>query len=80
MEKLEGGWKRRLCLKEKLRLLKDKLGSWNNEVFGNIELEMEDGVCNLNLTNDRLISDVNINFESTMEFRKEVCSISFGGI
>ncbi|XP_058783382.1 uncharacterized protein LOC131658063 [Vicia villosa] len=61
-------------LKEKLRLLKDKLRSWNKDVFGRIELEMEDRACKLNLADDKLASDDYINFESTIEFRKEACS------
>ncbi|XP_058776524.1 uncharacterized protein LOC131650829 [Vicia villosa] len=58
-------------LKEKLRLLKDKLRIWNKDVFGRIDLEMEDGASKMNLADDKLASDDYFNFDSTMEFRKE---------
>lgn len=35
-------------LKEKLRLLKSKLKWWNVNVFGNIDMESEDGVNEIN--------------------------------
>ncbi|XP_058723434.1 uncharacterized protein LOC131595162 [Vicia villosa] len=36
-------------LKEKLRLLKDKIKIWNREVFGKIDLEIEEGVHDINI-------------------------------
>ncbi|XP_058769380.1 uncharacterized protein LOC131643223 [Vicia villosa] len=41
-------------LKEKLRLLKDRLKWWNKEVFGRIGLEVEKGARDINLGDDRL--------------------------
>ncbi|XP_058726536.1 uncharacterized protein LOC131597893 [Vicia villosa] len=61
-------------LKEKLRLLKDRLRTWNKEVFGRIDLEMEDGAYKMNLADDKLASDDVFNFDSTLVFRKEACS------
>ncbi|XP_058758566.1 uncharacterized protein LOC131631812 [Vicia villosa] len=66
-------------LKEKLRLLKDKLRIWNKDVFGRINLEMEDGVSSMNLADDKLASDDFINFESIMDLERKLV-VSFGGI
>ncbi|XP_058753369.1 uncharacterized protein LOC131626563 [Vicia villosa] len=41
-------------LKEKLRLLKDKLREWNRDVFSKYDLEMEEGVRDLNWADGRL--------------------------
>ncbi|XP_058763926.1 uncharacterized protein LOC131637346 [Vicia villosa] len=41
-------------LKVKLRLLKDKLRRWNQKVFGKTDLEVEEGVRDLNLADERL--------------------------
>ncbi|XP_058752758.1 uncharacterized protein LOC131625938 [Vicia villosa] len=58
-------------LKEKLRLLKDKLRRWNKEVFGKIELDMEDGVRDLNIADERLASFNDAYFDANLAFRKE---------
>ncbi|XP_058783264.1 uncharacterized protein LOC131657935 [Vicia villosa] len=60
-------------LKEKLRLLKDKLKWWNKEVFGRIELEMEDGVQEMNLADEMLMEDDIDKFEENMCLRREAC-------
>ncbi|XP_058749036.1 uncharacterized protein LOC131621996 [Vicia villosa] len=41
-------------LKEKLRLLKFKLKWWNMEVFGRHDLEVDEGVRNINMEDDRV--------------------------
>ncbi|XP_058752224.1 uncharacterized protein LOC131625381 [Vicia villosa] len=61
-------------LKEKLRLLKDKLRRWNKEVFGKIELEMEDGIRDLNIADERLVSDNDASFDDNFALRKESCA------
>ncbi|XP_058783145.1 uncharacterized protein LOC131657804 [Vicia villosa] len=61
-------------LKEKLRLLKDKLRRWNKEVFGKIELEMEDGIRDLNIADERLVSDNDASFDVNFALRKEACA------
>ncbi|XP_058783451.1 uncharacterized protein LOC131658138 [Vicia villosa] len=58
-------------LKEKLRLLKDKLRRWNKEVFGKIELDMEDGVRDLNIADERLASFNDAFFDDNLALRKE---------
>ncbi|XP_058734137.1 uncharacterized protein LOC131605849 [Vicia villosa] len=58
-------------LKEKLRLLKDKLKEWNKEVFGRIELELEECVREINLADDRLDTDSCSSFLANLELRKE---------
>ncbi|XP_058741814.1 uncharacterized protein LOC131614210 [Vicia villosa] len=44
-------------LKEKFRLIKDKLNWWNREVFGKFNLEMEEGVRDLNNLDDMEATD-----------------------
>ncbi|XP_058726606.1 uncharacterized protein LOC131597964 [Vicia villosa] len=58
-------------LKEKLRLLKDKLKVWNKEVFGRIELELEECVHDINLADDRLDTNSSSSFLANFEMRKE---------
>ncbi|XP_058758041.1 uncharacterized protein LOC131631265 [Vicia villosa] len=58
-------------LKEKLRILKDKLKAWNKEVFGKIELELEECVCNINKEDDKLDSDSSPSFIDNLDLRKE---------
>ncbi|XP_058776597.1 uncharacterized protein LOC131650915 [Vicia villosa] len=58
-------------LKEKLRLLKDKLRRWNKEVFRKIELEMEDGVWDLNIADERLVSNHLASFDDNLACRKQ---------
>ncbi|XP_058741986.1 uncharacterized protein LOC131614421 [Vicia villosa] len=41
-------------LKEKLRLLKDKIKIWNKDVFGKSDLEIEEGVRSINTVDERL--------------------------
>ncbi|XP_058776799.1 uncharacterized protein LOC131651145 [Vicia villosa] len=60
-------------LKEKLRLLKDKLKWWIKEVFGRIELEMEDGVREMNFADEKLMEDDYANFDENMCLRREAC-------
>ncbi|XP_058776291.1 uncharacterized protein LOC131650607 [Vicia villosa] len=60
-------------IKEKLRLLKDKLRSWNKEVFGKIDLEMEEGVRDMKKADERLVSGFN-SFDENLFLRKEACS------
>ncbi|XP_058785957.1 uncharacterized protein LOC131660684 [Vicia villosa] len=57
-------------LKEKLRLLKDKLRRWNEEVFGRIDLEVEQGVRELNLADLTLEGEDVDYFEETLGRRK----------
>ncbi|XP_058760200.1 uncharacterized protein LOC131633504 [Vicia villosa] len=70
--KLEG--KGDFVLKEKLRLFKDKLRRWNKEVFGRIDLEVEEGVRDLNLADAHLEMEDGILFSDTLERRKEASS------
>ncbi|XP_058781622.1 uncharacterized protein LOC131655832 [Vicia villosa] len=60
-------------LKEKLRLLKDKLKKWNIEVFGRIELDMEEGVRVMNLADERLAT-FSSSFDEVLDMRREACS------
>ncbi|XP_058784148.1 uncharacterized protein LOC131658917 [Vicia villosa] len=60
-------------LKEKFRHLKDKLRRWNKEVFGKYDLEMEEGVRDINVADERLESDSNFSLSENLEFRKETC-------
>ncbi|XP_058775266.1 uncharacterized protein LOC131649524 [Vicia villosa] len=65
-------------LKEKLRLLKDKLKKWNKEVFGKIDLDIEEGVQDINLADERLASFSNVfssnSLEENVVNRKEATS------
>lgn len=61
-------------MKEKLRLLKDKLKVWNKEVFGKFDLEVEDGVCNINRLDEKLDPVANISFMEDISLRKEASS------
>ncbi|XP_058759359.1 uncharacterized protein LOC131632631 [Vicia villosa] len=62
-------------LKEKLRLFKDKLRSWNKEVFGKIDLEMEEGVRDMNNADERLVSRFHSScFDDNLILRNEACS------
>ncbi|XP_058767553.1 uncharacterized protein LOC131641267 [Vicia villosa] len=61
-------------LKEKLRLLKDRLRWWNKEVFGRMDLDVEEGVRDINIGDDRLeleAEDLNIDI---LKERKEATS------
>ncbi|XP_058750108.1 uncharacterized protein LOC131623108 [Vicia villosa] len=60
-------------LKEKLKLLKDKLKRWNREVFGKINLDIEEDVNDINLADERLASTSFslASFEENLVFRKE---------
>ncbi|XP_058762681.1 uncharacterized protein LOC131636055 [Vicia villosa] len=51
-------------LKEKLRLLKDKLKKWSREVFGRIDLEIEEGVREINLNDERLDPNSQVSFDN----------------
>ncbi|XP_058763718.1 uncharacterized protein LOC131637147 [Vicia villosa] len=68
-------------LKEKLRLLKDKLKRWNKDVFGKIDLDIEEGVNDINLADERLdsIPFANSSFEENLLFEKRR-RVVFGGI
>lgn len=59
-------------LKEKLRLLKDKIKVWNKEVFGKFDLEVEEGVRDINRLDDLLdpSSSSPSSFEDDMVLRK----------
>ncbi|XP_058784155.1 uncharacterized protein LOC131658925 [Vicia villosa] len=70
--KMEG--RGNFLLKEKLRFLKDKLRSWNKGVFGKIDLEMEEGVLELNIADERLVSESNSFIADNLVLRKEACS------
>ncbi|XP_058784431.1 uncharacterized protein LOC131659235 [Vicia villosa] len=77
---VEGEWKGMkiegrgdFVLKEKLRLLKEKHKWWNKEVFGRIELEMGDGVREMNLADENLMEDDYANFDENMCLRREPC-------
>ncbi|XP_058746296.1 uncharacterized protein LOC131619189 [Vicia villosa] len=48
MEGAYSSWSWRFSLKEKFRLIKDSLRWWNKTVFGKYDLEMEEGVRELN--------------------------------
>ncbi|XP_058784290.1 uncharacterized protein LOC131659066 [Vicia villosa] len=61
-------------LKEKLRLLKDKLKMWNREVFGEIDLEIEEGVRDINIADERLDPNSFDSFDGDLMFRKEASS------
>ncbi|XP_058726467.1 uncharacterized protein LOC131597819 [Vicia villosa] len=64
-------------LKEKIRLLKDKLRRWDKEVFGKFDLDLEEGVRVLNKVDERLVSFSNFSsssFEENLFLRKEACS------
>ncbi|CAI8603270.1 unnamed protein product [Vicia faba] len=50
--KVEG--KGDFVLKDKFRLLKERLKWWNKEVFGRIDLELEEGVRDINIGDERL--------------------------
>ncbi|XP_058766452.1 uncharacterized protein LOC131640058 [Vicia villosa] len=58
-------------LKEKLRILKDKLKVWNKEVFGKIDLELEECVRNINLADEKLDSVSSPSFIDNLDLRKE---------
>ncbi|XP_058725904.1 uncharacterized protein LOC131597211 [Vicia villosa] len=45
-------------LKEKFRLIKDKMKWWNREVFDKIDLEVEEGVRDLNISDDMDVMEV----------------------
>ncbi|XP_058775987.1 uncharacterized protein LOC131650289 [Vicia villosa] len=61
-------------LKEKLGLLKEKLRVWNKEVFGRYDLEVEEGVRELNIVDGRLKVDSKDLHVDNLEKRKEVTS------
>lgn len=58
-------------LKEKLRLFKEKLRRWNMKVFGRIDLELEEGVRDLNLADVFLEREDGDLFSETLDRRKE---------
>src|SRR3954466_14678236 len=58
-------------LKEKLRILKDKLRVWNREVFGMYDLEVDEGVRDSNMADGRLEWDCDLAFLETLKNRKE---------
>lgn len=58
-------------LKEKLRLLKEKLRWWNKEVFGKVDLEVEEGVRDLNAADYSLERDRDISCDAIVAKRKE---------
>lgn len=60
--------------KYKLRLLKEKLRWWNKEEFGKIDLEVEKGVRDLNLADERLRFDPNYMHIENLDKRKEATS------
>ncbi|XP_058787450.1 uncharacterized protein LOC131661827 [Vicia villosa] len=61
-------------LKEKLRLLKGRLNWWNKEVFGRIDLEIEEGVRDINC-GDELLNEMEGDFQSEfLQNRKEATS------
>lgn len=41
-----------LVLKEKMRLLKQRIRWWNTNVFGIVDMELEEGVKELNALDD----------------------------
>ncbi|XP_058733267.1 uncharacterized protein LOC131604869 [Vicia villosa] len=69
--KVKGRWD--FVLKEKLKLLKDKLKRWNRDVFGKINLDIEEDVNDINLADERLDSTpFSISsFEENLAFKKE---------
>lgn len=58
-------------LKEKLRLLKDKLKIWNKEVFGKYDLEVTEGVRDINRFDDKLDPSSPSSFKEDCDLRKE---------
>ncbi|XP_058751483.1 uncharacterized protein LOC131624543 [Vicia villosa] len=50
--KVKGRWD--FVLKEKLKLLKDKLKRWNRDVFGKTNLDIEEDVNDINLADERM--------------------------
>ncbi|XP_058775485.1 uncharacterized protein LOC131649744 [Vicia villosa] len=61
-------------LKEKLRLLKDRLRWWNREVFGRIDLEVEEEVVNINNKYSILEEDDAGDMMDIVKGRKEASS------
>ncbi|XP_058721686.1 uncharacterized protein LOC131593278 [Vicia villosa] len=61
-------------LKEKLRLLKERLRWWNKEEFGKIDLEVEEGVRDINLGDDRLELETEDLHLGILKDRKEATS------
>ncbi|XP_058776630.1 uncharacterized protein LOC131650952 [Vicia villosa] len=60
-------------LKEKLKLFKEKLKWWNKEVFGKFDLEMEGGVRDINIADQKLDSDDIDHFNENLDKRREAC-------
>ncbi|XP_058759859.1 uncharacterized protein LOC131633157 [Vicia villosa] len=60
-------------LKEKLRLIKDKIKMWNKDVFGKIDLEIDEGVHDINTVDERLDFDLlsSSTFDDDIVLRKE---------
>lgn len=58
-------------LKEKLRLLKDKIKVWNKEVFGKYDLEVKEGVRDINRFDDKLDPSSSSSFMDDLVLRKE---------
>ncbi|XP_058782835.1 uncharacterized protein LOC131657455 [Vicia villosa] len=61
-------------LKEKLFRLKNRLKWWNKEVFGKIELEIEEGVRDINFGDDRLEVEAEDLHPEIIKGRKEATS------
>ncbi|XP_058775034.1 uncharacterized protein LOC131649281 [Vicia villosa] len=61
-------------LKEKFRILKGRLKWWNKEVFGRIDLEIEEEVSELNRWDSLLKEALDEERENIVKVRKEVCS------
>ena len=62
-------------LKEKLRLLKERLRWWNKTVFSKLDLEVEEKVRAINFGDDCLEEEVVENHYDIMKNRKEASSI-----
>ncbi|XP_058746484.1 uncharacterized protein LOC131619402 [Vicia villosa] len=57
-------------LKEKLRLIKDRLRWWNLNIFGKVDLEVEDGVRVLNDSDDREMWEEEVHLNKIKASRK----------
>ncbi|XP_058786925.1 uncharacterized protein LOC131661401 [Vicia villosa] len=59
-----------IVLKEKIRLIKDRLRWWNLNIFGKIDLEVEEGVRVLNESDDREMWDAEVHLNKIKASRR----------
>ncbi|XP_058776198.1 uncharacterized protein LOC131650510 [Vicia villosa] len=70
---LKVGGRGDFVLKEKLKLFKEKLKWWNKEVFGKFDLDMEGGVRDINIADEKLDPDDIAHFNENLDKRREAC-------